>query len=144
TSIVVLLRHPILLVTGMCSVNRASRSNELKSGPGAITIVVGSVKKDLSGHPGTTDFALRKRLEFIKLPIQHEAELVPVVSFGENDIYQQMPNEKGTDDCVCAGEEISGEFWGLPCRRNRLNYGLSPALRVSRPARVEAKHAQTP
>jgi hypothetical protein len=26
----------------------------------------------------------------------HSADLVPVFSFGENDIYQQMPNEKGT------------------------------------------------
>ena len=109
----------ILLAMGICSVSRQSCSSILKSGPGnAITIVVGGAAESLSAHPGTADLTLRKRLGFIKLAIQYGADLVPVFSFGENDvrflrlrvgvweegrlmwtllqIYQQMPNEKGT------------------------------------------------
>ncbi|KAI1794355.1 diacylglycerol acyltransferase-domain-containing protein [Ganoderma leucocontextum] len=35
-------------------------------------------------------------LGFMKIAIQHGADLVPVFSFGENDIFKQMPNQKGT------------------------------------------------
>ncbi|KAF5316800.1 hypothetical protein D9619_006738 [Psilocybe cf. subviscida] len=87
----------ILLALGVCSVSKQSCSNILKAGPGSsITIVVGGAAESLSARPGTADLTLRKRLGFIKLAIQHGADLVPVFSFGENDIYEQMPNEKGT------------------------------------------------
>ncbi|RPD58967.1 DAGAT-domain-containing protein [Lentinus tigrinus ALCF2SS1-7] len=87
----------IILAMGICSVSKQSCSNILKGGPGqAITIVVGGAAESLSAHPGTADLTLRKRLGFIKVAIQHGADLVPVFSFGENDIYRQMPNEKGT------------------------------------------------
>ncbi|KAI0741800.1 DAGAT-domain-containing protein [Daedaleopsis nitida] len=83
----------IILAMGICSVSKQSCSNILKSGPGqAITIVVGGAAESLSAHPGTADLTLRKRLGFIKIAIQHGADLVPVFSFGEND----MPNQKGT------------------------------------------------
>ncbi|OJT07156.1 Diacylglycerol O-acyltransferase 2B [Trametes pubescens] len=87
----------IILAMGICSVSKQSCSNILKKGPGnSITIVVGGAAESLSAHPGTADLTLRKRLGFIKIAIQHGADLVPVFSFGENDIFQQMPNEKGT------------------------------------------------
>ncbi|KAI8996481.1 DAGAT-domain-containing protein [Trametes punicea] len=87
----------IILAMGICSVSKQSCSNILKKGPGnSITIVVGGAAESLSAHPGTADLTLRKRLGFIKVAIQHGADLVPVFSFGENDIFQQMPNEKGT------------------------------------------------
>ncbi|KAF8997870.1 DAGAT-domain-containing protein [Cyathus striatus] len=87
----------ILMALGVCSVSRRSCSHILSQGAGsAITIVVGGAAESLSAHPGTADLTLRKRLGFIKLAIRHGADLVPVFSFGENDIYQQMPNDKGT------------------------------------------------
>ncbi|TFY61185.1 hypothetical protein EVG20_g7148 [Dentipellis fragilis] len=91
------LYREILLLLGVRSVSKQSCSNILKGGSGqAITIVVGGAAESLSARPGTADLTLRKRLGFIKVAIQHGADLVPVFSFGENDIYQQMPNEKGT------------------------------------------------
>ncbi|THH16684.1 hypothetical protein EW146_g3995 [Bondarzewia mesenterica] len=87
----------ILQLLGVCSVSKRSCSNILKGGSGqAIIIVVGGAAESLSARPGTADLTLRRRLGFIKIAIQHGADLVPVFSFGENDIYQQMPNEKGT------------------------------------------------
>lgn len=87
----------IILALGICSVSKQSCSNILKTGPGSgIIIVVGGAAESLSARPGTADLTLRKRLGFIKIAIQNGAALVPVFSFGENDIYQQMPNEPGT------------------------------------------------
>ncbi|KAG8877932.1 diacylglycerol O-acyltransferase 1 [Tulasnella sp. 332] len=62
----------------------------------AITIVIGGAAESLSARPGTADLTLKKRLGFIKIAIQQGASLVPVFSFGENDIYDQLSNEKGT------------------------------------------------
>jgi len=86
-----------LLLLGVCSVSKESCANILKKGAGsAITIVVGGAAESLSARPGTADLTLRKRLGFIKVAIRQGADLVPVFSFGENDIYNQMPNQKGT------------------------------------------------
>ncbi|KAH8116371.1 diacylglycerol-acyltransferase, partial [Phellopilus nigrolimitatus] len=91
------LYRDILLALGVCSVSRASCANILREGNGsAICIVVGGAAESLSAHPGTADLTLRRRLGFIKLAIQYGADLVPVFSFGENDIFEQMPNERGT------------------------------------------------
>jgi len=40
----------------------------------------------LSAHPGTADLTLKKRIGFIKMAIKEGADLVPVFSFGENDV----------------------------------------------------------
>jgi 2-acylglycerol O-acyltransferase 2 len=91
------LYRDYLLALGICSVSKRSCDNILKQGPGsAITIVVGGAAESLSAHPGTNDLTLRKRLGFIKVAIQHGAALVPVFAFGENDIYAQLANERGS------------------------------------------------
>ncbi|KDE09727.1 hypothetical protein MVLG_00129 [Microbotryum lychnidis-dioicae p1A1 Lamole] len=86
-----------LLALGICSVSMKSCQNILKQGPGsALTIVVGGAAESLSAHPGTANLTLRRRMGFIKLAMRQGADLVPVFSFGENDIFEQMPNERGT------------------------------------------------
>lgn len=117
----------VLLALGICSVSKQSCSNILSSGPGqAITIVVGGAAESLSAHPGTADLTLRKRLGFIKVAIQHGADLVPVFSFGENDIYQQMPNEKGTTVYTLQKKFQNVFGFTLPLFHGRglLNYNL--------------------
>ncbi|KAG2141965.1 diacylglycerol acyltransferase-domain-containing protein, partial [Suillus clintonianus] len=89
------LYREVILALGISSVSRESCSNILSSGPvQAITIVVVGAAESLSARPGTANLTLKRRLGFIKVAIQHGADLVPVFSFGEND--NQMPNEKGT------------------------------------------------
>ncbi|KIK05706.1 hypothetical protein K443DRAFT_3707 [Laccaria amethystina LaAM-08-1] len=137
----------ILMALGVCSVSKQSCSNILKAGPGsAITIVVGGAAESLSAHPGTADLTLKRRLGFIKLAIQHGADLVPVFSFGENDIYQQMPNQRGT--MIYAFQRKFQSIFGftLPLFHGRglLNYnvGLMPYRRqivavIGNPIHVE-------
>ncbi len=72
---------------GISSVSKSACKNILSLGPGnAITIVVGGAAESLSAHPGTADLTLKKRFGFIKIAIREGADLVPVFSFGENDV----------------------------------------------------------
>ncbi|KDQ18795.1 hypothetical protein BOTBODRAFT_52049 [Botryobasidium botryosum FD-172 SS1] len=106
------------------------------------SIVVGGAAESLSAHPGTADLTLRKRLGFIKLAIQHGAGLVPVFSFGENDIWNQLSNEKGTTLYKIQKKFQSAFGFTLPIFHD--NFGLLPYRRpivsvIGRPINVE-KH----
>ncbi|KAF9234099.1 diacylglycerol acyltransferase-domain-containing protein [Melanogaster broomeanus] len=137
----------IIMSLGINSVSRRSCSNILKRGAGqAITIVVGGAAESLCARPGTADLTLKRRLGFIKVAIQHGADLVPVFSFGENDIYQQMPNERGTTIYAMQKKFQSMFGFTLPLFHGRglLNYnlGLMPYRRrivsvIGRPIHIE-------
>ena len=82
---------------GLASVSRESCENILskggRNGEGmgrAITIVVGGARESLEARPGTMHLVLNRRQGFVKLAIRNGADLVPVVGFGENDIYDQL------------------------------------------------------
>ncbi|GJN92241.1 hypothetical protein Rhopal_005271-T1 [Rhodotorula paludigena] len=91
------LYRELLLGLGIASVSMKSCQNILRQGPGSsITIVVGGAAESLSAHPGTADLTLKRRKGFIKLAIRQGADLVPVFSFGENDIFGQLSNARGT------------------------------------------------
>ncbi|CBX90391.1 similar to diacylglycerol O-acyltransferase 2B [Plenodomus lingam JN3] len=97
-------RYPIYreyaLRLGMASVSRESCQNILsKGGPNgegmgrAITIVVGGARESLDARPGTIKLVLRRRKGFIKMALRTGADLVPVLAFGENDVYDQLDTE---------------------------------------------------
>ncbi|VDC05025.1 unnamed protein product [Peniophora sp. CBMAI 1063] len=141
------LYRDVLLALGICSVSKRACQKILDKGPGeAITIVVGGAAESLSAHPGTADLTLRKRLGFIKIAIRQGADLVPVFSFGENDIYEQMPNEPGT--LVYSIQKKFKNVFGftLPLFHGRgllnYNFGLMPYRRrivsvIGRPIHVQ-------
>lgn len=56
----------------------------------AITIVVGGAQEALDAQPDSLRLVLNCRKGFIKMAIRTGADLVPVLSFGENDIYDQI------------------------------------------------------
>lgn len=85
---------------GLASVSRESIENILSTGgPNnegmgrAVTIVVGGARESLEAKPGTLRLILRRRKGFIKIAIRTGADLVPVLAFGENEIYQQVDAE---------------------------------------------------
>lgn len=59
-------------------------------------IAVGGSQEVIYARPGNYHVVLKNRKGFIKLALQTGASLVPVFSFGENDIYNQPSNEPGT------------------------------------------------
>ncbi|MCJ1471880.1 diacylglycerol O-acyltransferase 1 [Lambiella insularis] len=85
------------LALGLASVSRESCENILsKGGPNgegmgrAITIVVGGARESLDAQPHTLRLVLKKRKGFVKLGIRMGADLVPVLAFGENNLYDQV------------------------------------------------------
>ncbi|XP_043772059.1 2-acylglycerol O-acyltransferase 2-like [Cervus elaphus] len=68
-----------------------------------LSIVVGGVKEVLNARPGAYKLVLWNHKGFIRLALIHgyreegsEAALVPIFSFGENDIYDQVENSPGS------------------------------------------------
>jgi 2-acylglycerol O-acyltransferase 2 len=86
-----------ILRMGLASVSRESCTALLSRGGAdgqgmgrAITIVIGGARESLETEPGTLRLVLRCRRGFIKMAIANGADLVPVLGFGENDIYEQI------------------------------------------------------
>ncbi|KAB0340055.1 hypothetical protein FD754_023443 [Muntiacus muntjak] len=68
-----------------------------------LSIIVGGVKEALNARPGAYKLVLWNHKGFIRLTLIHgyreegsEAALVPIFSFGENDIYDQVENSPGS------------------------------------------------
>ncbi len=86
-----------ILAMGVRSVSKESIRNLLsKGGPKndgqgrAVTIVIGGARESLEAQPGTLRLILKGRKGFIKMALRSGADLVPVIGFGENDIYDQL------------------------------------------------------
>ncbi|KAJ0412615.1 hypothetical protein ATCC90586_006982 [Pythium insidiosum] len=62
----------------------------------SVAVVVGGAAEALHAHPGTNDLILHKRKGFVRLALVTGTPLVPVFMFGENDLFYQVPNPKGS------------------------------------------------
>ncbi|OJJ43011.1 hypothetical protein ASPZODRAFT_1255643 [Penicilliopsis zonata CBS 506.65] len=89
------------LAMGLASVSRESCENILNKGGTnsegmgrAITIVVGGARESLNAQPHSMRLILKRRKGFIKLAICTGADLVPVLAFGENDLYEQVSSDQ--------------------------------------------------
>ncbi|KAK9366792.1 diacylglycerol acyltransferase-domain-containing protein [Lipomyces kononenkoae] len=88
-----------LLSLGIASVSRRSCTNLLKNNQ-SICIVIGGAQESLLAEPGTLDLILLKRRGFVKLAMSTARTsdqpicLVPILSFGENDVYDQVRGER--------------------------------------------------
>jgi 2-acylglycerol O-acyltransferase 2 len=86
-----------ILAMGIRSVSKESIWNILsKGGPKndgegrAVTIVIGGARESLEAHPGTLRLILKGRKGFVKMALRTGADLVPVLAFGENELYDQL------------------------------------------------------
>ncbi|KAI1920245.1 diacylglycerol O-acyltransferase 1 [Ophidiomyces ophidiicola] len=89
------------LAMGLASVSRESCENLLSKGGQdnegmgrAITIVVGGARESLDAQPHKVRLILKRRKGFIKLAIRTGADLVPVLAFGENELYKQVASDQ--------------------------------------------------
>ncbi|KAI9924163.1 hypothetical protein AWENTII_008457 [Aspergillus wentii] len=89
------------LAMGLASVSRESCENILTKGGTdgegmgrAITIVIGGARESLDALPHSMRLVLKRRKGFIKLAIRTGADLVPVLAFGENDLYEQVRSDQ--------------------------------------------------
>lgn len=89
------------LAMGLASVSRESIQNILSKGGmnrqgmgRAVTIVIGGARESLESKPHTLRLLLKTRKGFVKEAIRMGADLVPVLAFGENDLYDQVSSEE--------------------------------------------------
>ncbi|XP_063058822.1 2-acylglycerol O-acyltransferase 2 [Engraulis encrasicolus] len=73
----------------------ASYLLQRKGGGNAVVIAVGGAPEALDARPGAYCVLLANRKGFVKLAMEHGAHLVPVYSFGENEVFDQVENPKG-------------------------------------------------
>ncbi|KAK1075929.1 diacylglycerol O-acyltransferase 1 [Friedmanniomyces endolithicus] len=138
---------------GLASVSRESCENLLShGGPNnegmgrAITIVVGGARESLDAKPRTLRLVLKRRKGFVKLAIRSGADLVPCLSFGENDLYDQFDGARHpfVHRAQLTVKKMLGFTIPLFHARGVFNYdvGLMPYRRpinivVGRPIRIQ-------
>ncbi|XP_051009979.1 2-acylglycerol O-acyltransferase 1-like [Acomys russatus] len=144
-----------LMNYGPLSVSQKSLSYVLsKDGGGNISVIVlGAAEETLNAHPGNFTLCIHKRKGFVKIALTHGASLVPVFSFGENDLYKQINNPKGSwlrtvQDTML---NLTGFTIPLICGRGIFQYsfGLMPYRKpiytvVGRPIPVQQTLHPTP
>lgn len=125
-----------LLSMGLASVSRRSCEALLRAAPAgrAITIVLGGAHESLEAAPGRMALIVKRRRGFLKIAIRENAAVVPVLSFGENELYEQLvPHEGGTLEWVQrAVKRVAGFTVPLFHARGVFNYdvGLMPYRRA--------------
>ncbi|KAK0413277.1 hypothetical protein QR680_006705 [Steinernema hermaphroditum] len=70
-------------------------SNPEKKGQ-MVTIVLGGAEEVLDAHYGKYDLNLKSRKGFCRYALKYGADLVPTFHFGENDLFHQSPNPRGS------------------------------------------------
>lgn len=87
-----------LLLTGAVCPSRESIDYIMKRKQNGQTVilVIGGAKESLECRPGRADIFLKDRKGFCKIALKYGSSLVPVFSFGENDIYDQLSNPPGS------------------------------------------------
>ncbi|XP_046365317.2 2-acylglycerol O-acyltransferase 2-like isoform X1 [Haliotis rufescens] len=86
------------MLTGSCDASKESIEYLLsKAGTGNVLgLVIGGAIEALNASPGNFRLHLKNRKGFIKIAMKHGADVCPVFSFGENDLYSQVPNPEGS------------------------------------------------
>ncbi|CAF2778992.1 unnamed protein product [Rotaria sp. Silwood2] len=87
-----------LTTMGICDASKESCNYILKQGKGnSIMLVIGGSKESLDARPSSEYFlTLKNRKGFVKIALANGSSLVPVFSFGENDLYEQIANPRGS------------------------------------------------
>ncbi|KAB0338015.1 hypothetical protein FD754_024849 [Muntiacus muntjak] len=130
-----------------------------KGGGNLLSIVVGGVQESLNARPGTYKLVLRNRKGFIRLALTHGADLVPIFSFGENDICDQVENSPGSwlrwfhDRIQKSTRGSIPLFYGrgvfqynfglMPYRRPITTFSQQFVRRDSHPHFIDCKHRPT-
>lgn len=86
-----------IMSAGLSPVSKPSLIHHLsKSGKGnAVVIVIGGAAESLASSPGVNTVVVRQRKGFVRVALEFGADLVPVYSFGENELFQQVVLSEG-------------------------------------------------
>ncbi|MBN3312695.1 DGAT2 acyltransferase, partial [Atractosteus spatula] len=121
------LYRDYLMSSGMIPVSKPSLEFVLsRSGTGhAVVIVVGGAAESLNCTPGLNVLVMRERKGFVRLALEYGADLVPVYSFGENEIFEQFVFSEGS--LARSVQKLFQRFVGFaPCLFHGQRWGLLP------------------
>ncbi|XP_034539957.1 2-acylglycerol O-acyltransferase 3b isoform X1 [Notolabrus celidotus] len=81
-----------IMCAGLCPVSKPSLAHLLsQSGKGnAVVIVIGGAAESLASSPGINTVVMKQRKGFVRVALEFGADLVPVFSFGENELFRQV------------------------------------------------------
>ncbi|KAF5299235.1 hypothetical protein FQA39_LY02408 [Lamprigera yunnana] len=95
-----------------------------------VGLLVGGAEEAFYAKPGHYEVVLKERKGFVKIALKNGAPLVPVYSFGENELFNQLSNPKGSlirriQDWV---KSMTGVAVAVPIGRGLFQYsfGLIP------------------
>jgi len=90
-------QREFILWMGICDASRETCHNILRKGSGeSILLAVGGAEESLDAFPGKYKLTLNKRKGFVRVALKAGASLVPVMSFGENELWKALPNPDGS------------------------------------------------
>lgn len=134
-----------VLAVGCASSSKESIKYRLTNGPPgtALTLAVGGAREFKYMEEGVMDLVLLQRKGFVKIALETGAHLVPVLSFGENDLFTLVKNDftEPIDGIFrkvfnASAPIVVGKNWGLPARKtlvtvgNYINKSGSPLLSI--------------
>ncbi|KAM9221962.1 2-acylglycerol O-acyltransferase 2 [Dugong dugon] len=87
-----------IMAGGLVASDKESADHLLsrKEGGNLLAIITGGAKEALDAQPGAYRLLLQNRKGFVKLALMHGAALVPIFSFGENELFDQISNPPGS------------------------------------------------
>ncbi|XP_030632679.1 2-acylglycerol O-acyltransferase 1-like [Chanos chanos] len=87
-----------LMSAGLVSCSKKSITHVLsrERGGNVSIIVIGGAAESLEARPGSLTLEVLNRKGFVRIALKCGAYLVPVFSFGENDLFNQVKNPKGS------------------------------------------------
>ncbi|TSL34516.1 Diacylglycerol O-acyltransferase 2 [Bagarius yarrelli] len=62
----------------------------------AVVIIIGGAEESLASSPGVNTVVMKQRKGFVRLALENGADLVPVYSFGENELFPQVMLSEGS------------------------------------------------
>ena len=80
----------LLMRFGLGPVDKETCRKVLKEAGHSIAVVVGGAREALYARPGHYEIILKKRRGLFKLAVEQETSIVPVFSFGDVDLYEQV------------------------------------------------------
>ncbi|XP_052555320.1 2-acylglycerol O-acyltransferase 2 isoform X2 [Tympanuchus pallidicinctus] len=87
-----------LMSAGLVSSDKESAYHVLQrpEGGNLLAVIVGGSQEALDARPGSCTLLLKNRKGFVRVAIKQGTPLVPAFSFGENELYDQLSNPKGS------------------------------------------------
>ncbi|XP_069671305.1 2-acylglycerol O-acyltransferase 1-like isoform X2 [Periplaneta americana] len=81
---------------GFCPATPKTVSNVLSRPNSVLVLIIGGAAEAFYSRPGKYTFFLSQRKGFVKMALKHGTPLVPVITFGEPDIYDQVDIPEGS------------------------------------------------